>query len=84
MTALPIERFEGTPGSVTSNVLAKKEADIKMVAGTCYLAGGLNHEGNAYHLPMATLGHWNNQGVMYEEYLFWDNATLMQQIGVGK
>jgi len=40
--------------------------------------------GTAYHLPMATLGHWNKQGVMGEEYLFWDNATLMQQIGVGK
>jgi hypothetical protein len=40
--------------------------------------------GKTYHLPMATLGHWNKQGVMYEEYLFWDNATLMQQIGVGK
>jgi len=33
---------------------------------------------------MATLGHWNKQGVMGEEYLFWDNATLMKQIGVGK
>ena len=40
--------------------------------------------GKAYHLPMATLGHWNKQGVMAEEYLFWDNATLMKQIGVGK
>ncbi len=40
--------------------------------------------GKAYHLPMATLGHWNKQGLMYEEYLFWDNATLMRQIGVGK
>jgi len=40
--------------------------------------------GKAYHLPMATLGHWNKQRVMAEEYLFWDNATLMKQIGVGK
>lgn len=40
--------------------------------------------GKAYHLPMTTLGHWNKQGVMSEEYLFWDNATLMKQIGVGK
>jgi hypothetical protein len=40
--------------------------------------------GKAYHLPMATLGHWNKQGTMSEEYLFWDNATLMQQIGAGK
>ena len=31
--------------------------------------------GKKYHLPMATLGRWNNQGVMDEEYLFWDNAT---------
>jgi hypothetical protein len=38
--------------------------------------------GKAYHLPMATLGHWSKQGVMSEEYLFWDNATLMKQIGV--
>lgn len=40
--------------------------------------------GKAYHLPMATLGHWNKQGVMDEEYLFWDNATLMGQIGASK
>ena len=40
--------------------------------------------GKSYHLPMATLGHWNKGGTMSEEYLFWDNATLMQQIGAGK
>lgn len=40
--------------------------------------------GKAYHLPMATLGHWNKQGTMSEEFLFWDNGTLMQQIGPGK
>jgi hypothetical protein len=33
---------------------------------------------------MATLGRWNKQGVMDEEYLFWDNATLIRQIGAGK
>lgn len=38
--------------------------------------------GKTYHLPMATLGHWNKEGAMSEEFLFWDNATLMQQIGV--
>lgn len=40
--------------------------------------------GKAYHLAMATLGHWGKDGTMDEEYLFWDNATLMQQIGLGK
>lgn len=38
--------------------------------------------GKAYHLAVATLGHWNKQGQMDEEYLFWDNSTLMNQIGV--
>ena len=32
----------------------------------------------------STIGRWNGQGTMDEEYLFWDNATFMQQIGVGK
>ena len=40
--------------------------------------------GKKYHLPMSTLGHWNKQGTMSEEFLFWDNASLMQQIGVGQ
>ena len=37
--------------------------------------------GKRYHLPMSTLGHWNHQGTMSEEYLFWDNDALMKQIG---
>lgn len=40
--------------------------------------------GKQYHLPMATLGHWNKEGTMDEEYLFWDNATFMKQLGVSK
>jgi len=40
--------------------------------------------GKAYRIPMATLGHWNKEGIMFEEYLFWDNAAFMQQIGLGK
>ena len=38
--------------------------------------------GKAFSLPMCTVGHWKN-GVMIEEWLFWDNATYMKQIGVG-
>jgi hypothetical protein len=40
--------------------------------------------GKPYKITMATIGHWNKDGVMDEEYLFWDNATFMQQIGLGK
>ena len=40
--------------------------------------------GKAYKLGMATIGHWNKQGVMDEEYLFWDNQSFMNQLGLGK
>jgi len=39
--------------------------------------------GKAFRLVMCTVGHWTN-GVMDEEYLFWDNQTYMSQIGLGK
>ena len=59
------------------------------------LAGGHIHEadgvladgktiqptGKAYRIPMATIGHWNKQGIMFEEFLFWDNGEFMKQIG---
>ncbi|WEK41598.1 MAG: ester cyclase [Candidatus Sphingomonas colombiensis] len=50
------------------------------------LPGGkiIQPTGKKYHLPMSTLGHWNKRGTMSEEFLFWDNATLMRQIGVGQ
>jgi len=38
--------------------------------------------GKRYRIPMATIGHWNKEGVMFEEYLFWDNAEFMKQIGL--
>jgi hypothetical protein len=31
---------------------------------------------------MATVGNWNRSGVMGEEFLFWDNLTFYQQIGL--
>ena len=37
--------------------------------------------GKKYQIPMATIGHWKD-GVMDEEYLFWDNLTFMKQIGL--
>ena len=37
--------------------------------------------GKAFKIMMCTVGHWKN-GVMDEEYLFWDNQTYMKQIGL--
>lgn len=39
--------------------------------------------GKSFSLPMCTVGIWSG-GVMIEEYLFWDNQTYMNQIGLGK
>lgn len=40
--------------------------------------------GKPYKITMATIGHWNSDGVMDEEYLFWDNLTFMKQIGLAQ
>ena len=39
--------------------------------------------GKAFKINMCTVGHWKN-GVMDEEYLFWDNLTYMRQVGLAK
>jgi SnoaL-like polyketide cyclase len=39
--------------------------------------------GKKFSINMCTVGHWKD-GVMIEEYLFWDNATYMKQIGIGQ
>lgn len=39
--------------------------------------------GKAFKLSMVTIGRWEN-GVMAEEWLFWDNQTFMNQIGLGQ
>ena len=37
--------------------------------------------GKKFKLTMATIGHWKD-GVMDQEYLFWDNGEFMKQIGL--
>lgn len=37
--------------------------------------------GKSFKLSMATIGHWKD-GVMDEEWLFWDNQAFMKQIGL--
>jgi hypothetical protein len=40
--------------------------------------------GKAYRIPMATICHWGKDGIMVEEYLFWDNGEFMKQIGLAQ
>jgi hypothetical protein len=39
--------------------------------------------GKAFKLVMCTVGHCKD-GVMDEEYLFWDNLAFMKQIGLAQ
>ncbi len=39
--------------------------------------------GKAFKISMATISHWKGE-TMDKEYLFWDNASYMKQIGVGE
>lgn len=62
-------------------------AVIGILEGTFTLpmpvAGGktIPPTGRKFRLRMCTVGHWKG-GKMIEEYLFWDNAAFMRQIGV--
>jgi SnoaL-like polyketide cyclase len=40
--------------------------------------------GKAFKLSMNTVGRWNAEGTMDEEFRFWDNATYMKQLGIGQ
>jgi hypothetical protein len=37
-----------------------------------------------FKIGMATISHWNKDGTMDEEYLFWDNDTYKKQLGLTK
>ncbi len=44
--------------------------------------GYIQPTGKPYRITMATFSHWKD-GVMDEEYLFWDNQELVKEIGLG-
>ncbi len=38
--------------------------------------------GKHFSIQMVTLGHWNSDGVMDQEYLMWDNMSFYAQLGI--
>jgi hypothetical protein len=44
--------------------------------------GFIPPNGKKYAINMSTIGIWNKSGLMDEEFLFWDNQTFNQQIGL--
>jgi hypothetical protein len=39
--------------------------------------------GKSFSLNMCTVGHWKD-GIMIEEWLFWDSAAYLKQMGIGQ
>ena len=44
--------------------------------------GTIAPTGTAFALDMITVGIWNRQGTMDEEFVFWDGHALYQKIGL--
>lgn len=40
--------------------------------------------GRRFAIGMATIGHWNANGQMDHEWLFWDSQDFMKQLGLAK
>ena len=45
--------------------------------------GTIAPTGKAFAVDMVTVGIWNRQGTMDEEFLFWDNQTFYGEMGLG-
>ena len=45
--------------------------------------GTIAPTGKAFAVDMITVGIWNSQGTMDEEFLFWDNRTFYGEMGLG-
>jgi SnoaL-like polyketide cyclase len=46
--------------------------------------GSIAPTGNAFAVDMVTVGIWNRDGTMDEEFLFWDNQTFNAKLGLGR
>ena len=45
--------------------------------------GTIAPTGKAFAIDMVTVGIWNRQGTMDEEFFFWDNQTFYAKMGLG-
>lgn len=74
----PVKVAQGNFTAVTGVMEGTFSAPMKLPDGTV-----IQPTGKPFKLDMATFGRWEN-GVMVEEWLFWDNQTFMKQIGLAR
>lgn len=75
----PIKLQDGEWTSVVGYMEGTFSHPMKLADGT-----EIAPTGKTFRIRMSTVGHWGPEGTMTEEYLFWDNQSFMQQIGLGK
>lgn len=75
----PIKLKDGEWTSVVGYMEGTFSQPMKLADGT-----EIAPTGKTFRIRMSTVGHWGPEGTMTEEYLFWDNQSFMQQIGLGK
>ncbi|RSM84720.1 hypothetical protein DMH04_19760 [Kibdelosporangium aridum] len=78
---------------INSHYLRVAQGELTAVAGVMQgtftrpmpdgKGGFIQPTGKKFAVNMATIGLWNRRGTMDEEFLFWDNQTFNQQIGLG-
>ena len=76
ITEHPVKIASGEWTSVTGVMEGTFTEPMPLADGTA-----IPPTGKAFKLNMVTVGHWRN-GVMDEEYLFWDNQAFMKQLGL--
>lgn len=74
----PIKLQDGEWTSVVGYMEGTFSQPMKLADGT-----EIAPTGKTFRIRMSTVGHWGPEGTMTEEYLFWDNRSFMQQIGLG-
>jgi hypothetical protein len=78
ITSHPIKFASGEWTTVIGEMEGTFSKPLDMGNGTV-----IQPTGKKFKLRMCTIGKWNG-GKMTEEHLFWDNAAMMQQIGVAQ
>lgn len=73
----PIKFGSGNLTAVTGELLGTFTKPMPVGGGEF-----IQPTGKSFKLPMCTIGLWNEEGVMYEEFLYWDNQAFMKQIGL--
>lgn len=79
ITEHPIRIGNGSWTAVTGVMTGTFTNPMPMPDGTT-----IPPTGKSLSMSMATIGHWNDAGVMDHEWLYWDQLTFLRQLGLAE